>query len=695
MVSRATFLALALLPLLLSAALVAVGQSTPSDASARQQCISSGRYQLFTGDWPIAREIADQTNYLKGAFWNTVQDVSKTASVSGCVADAEHFGNLNTSDLVTFSGKFMFKGQQLSITTRVSLQTVVMDTNNGLGVAQNTVVCYVDDDDLSNVYRCNILAKPAQIAAVTAADQRNLSFPGGEVAYAGYSLINPTWGPVPGLSAGLSRRDLATDDNIKWFSDLYTVGQYNLSLPQGYTDVGSGANFTIRRAGAEYINTTCSRQVVLQPSIASEVAGGATFACVMWGPIQVYSFDEFAFEVTNNMDPCTGPLTAPYAVLTQGAPNAIEANAYMTIYNGVADANPAHSFDVINTLTCFTTSTTGEAVEQQALDVYEAFMAAFNPAQIANASFLGSDATLNTQQYFTTQFRGTNSSCGFAAGNFDPSSGFATVLAASELTAARSMSSLAGMATGPYGIVRADPQGKPCKVVPHENPPVQNGLNTVGVQDSDFGASVNNSVVFAFAYTFNSANTLQYNNMADQINALQSAYTFSSVLTTCIATIVAGAGVPIFSKVGMTDSKLVERGTFLVLIVVEIAGSISAAVLRMVDMSNFNQGGYVYQVSDTSQDIYSYAYLNQNLLVNVMATMEARISTYIIKIILLAGSSFLATVVILYRWRQKLKKPTSSSSPQLQPQNSTVKFQDPSAKYAIDGMMPANYGSHL
>ena len=651
MLTKASILVLALLPALFSGAILAVGQALPSDGGYKQQCIASSRYQLFTGDWPIAREIADQANYLKGAFWNTLEAVSKTASVCGCIADAEQFGNLNTSDLVTYTGKFRFKGQQLSITTRVSVQTVVTDFNDGFGLAQSTVVCYADEDDaVNNPYRCNILAKPAQLAAVTPSDQASLSFTAGQVAYAGESLTNPVWNPVPGLSAGLSRRDLATDPNIHWFSDDYSVGQYNLTLPKGFVDVSTPSNFTIRRAGAEYVNNTCERQAILQQSIASEVAGGATFACVMWGPIQVYSFGAFAFEVSNT--PCSAQVTVPYAVFTLSAFNAIAPQGYMTIYTGVNDSNPDPTFAVLNTLSCIVTATTGEALDQQTLDLYAAYLQ-FDPEKLSSASYLESDPILSSGGVYNTQFRGTNVSCGLTGSNAN--SGGANVLVASELSAARSITSLAGLSAGSYGIVRADPEAQPCKVVPHDNPPPSGGLTVVGIQDSEFGQILNSSVVFAFAYTFNAQNTLQYNNMADQINALQSAYTFSSVLTTCIATIVAGAGVPIFSKIGAVGSIVAERSIFLALIIAEIAGSISAAVLRILDMSNFNQGGSVYQVSDTGEGVYNESYYNQNLLINVMATMEARISTFIVKIALLVLSILIATAIILYRWRQKLK----------------------------------------
>lgn len=626
-------MAAAILRVLLSVIVCAYYASATND-----NCTSPGTYQMYRGDWPVAQEISDQANYLKGATWDTIESISKASGVSGCLDSNINFRDLNISDLITYVGYLLYKKQRLKITTRASVQTIVTDYMGGYGLAQGTVVCYADNNNATNnPYRCNMLAKPAQIVALTHAN--NISFTSGNTAYLGDSLNGKSYA-VPGVSMFMSRRDLATDVNMAWQSDSYSVEQYNTSLPIGYTYAQKSSNgIFVHRADAEYVKAECEQQVLLQQSIASEITGGATFACVQWGNIQVYSFEAFAFEVSEM--PCSTEVTVPYALFTISAFNKVSAQGYMTIYNGAKNSNPQTLGNVINTVSCFVTASNEEA-DQQALDVYMTYRNLFDPMQLKNLS--------GFNPYFTTTARNSNVSCSFAVAN-GINGGGSNVFAASEIAASRSLSSLLNLQKGPYGIVQPSNGTRPCRAVPRNNPG-----DGVGVQDSDFGKTVNNTVLFALSYTFNSKNILQYDTMAESILSVQSNYNYGSILTTCVATIIAGLSIPIFTYVVYVDTAATRRVAFTLIVLIELLGSNSAAIFMIKDLHAVNNIMANYEASDTSSSVYSFSYYNQNILVNVAAEMSGKVHDSIFKLVLLGLSMLIATTAIVIKWLRRPQK---------------------------------------
>lgn len=524
----------------------------------------------------------------------------------------------------------MYKKQRLKIITKVSIQTVVKDFNNGYGLAQSTVVCYADNNKVENFtsYRCNMLAKPARINRLRLADQS--SFTSGKTAYIG-NRQDSNWNIIPGMSMMMSRRDIATDGNVKWQHDLYDTDFLGLTLPFGYSYVNSTKKqILVQRINADYAAHTCKRQTILQQSIDSEVASGATFLCVQCGNVQVYSSYDFNFR--SEGAPCSNTVTAPYAILTLGAYKEVKAMGFMTIYNKVNDNNP-NANSTINTLSCSVTTPTSP-LDIQALDIYTAYIKLFSSTQLENLT----DLNLNKATIDNTV------SCSLATFNTVDENSY-NVLVASKLAAARSLDGLSKSQDGQYGIVQPDGSAAPCKVIPHNDP-----VNVSFVENSVLGRSVKNALTYAFAYTFNSKNTLQYNSMANTIISSQSSYNYGSILTTCITTIVAGLSVPIFTKYIYQDVDITKNMKFIPVILAQIIGSTSAAFFMIRDMRAANDIVTKYQISDTSDSVYNLSYYDHNMLINVVAEMSGKIHDSTFKIVLLILSMILASIIVSCKW---------------------------------------------
>lgn len=587
----------------------------------REACISSDK--SYARDWPIAREIEDKTNYLKNAAWATIRSVFHISDVCGCINKDEKLGNFNVSDLVTYTSKLKYKGQTLEVTTRVSVQTVVKDIEDGYGLAQGTVICY--KYNVTSSYRCNLLAKPAHLLHLESVDPDR-------AAYIGYSTNEISF-PIPGMLMLMSRRDLANDVGLSWHSDTYDKSEYDLALPRGYADNGP-SSIVVQTVNADYVGPNCKRRAILQQSIASELTGGAIFQCVRLGNMQVYTIDGFAYALRHPADkPCSEKLIYPYAVLTLGAYNKVGVpQGFMTIYNKTGNNNHgAPNNTIINTLSCRVTSQ-NVPPDQQVLDVAYAYYGWFSmlPSRPPN---------------YTTVVKiegSERSSVDCSAAEHNNLDSNANVLVAGEATSALTLEILGGLKTRPYGIVQPNGQATPCKIIPDKG---QDGFK---VDDSNFGLAVNNSIVYAFEYTFNSQNKLQYEAMANRFSTMQDSYSYGSTLTTCVTTVVAGMGVPLFHRFRYIP--VIEKMVFALVLAILIIGSNLAAIFVIRDMHNANQHVETYQISDTSEDVYTLSYYDHNMLVDVTVKMSGAVHNYSFKLALLILSMLLAITFILCRW---------------------------------------------
>lgn len=610
--------------------------------SARKLCLSPDIAQQYSGDWPLVQHISDSEIYLRSVDFTSITSISKAASVSGCVNKNAGLHNPNISDLVTYTAEMKYKGQLLHITTRIAGHVVTSDVNGGDGAAIGNVVCYADDNNTTRGYRCNILAKPAEVVLLTKSDSQKRGLVGGGAMYLGNIDSSPR-AQLPGLMMLMSRRDLAADSSLNWTTDTYNAGEYGLDLPPGYEYTNERPQLAITRADAWHINRVCSEQVVLQQSVVSEALGGATVICRQWGSLQVYTNFGFPYYFDENSAECSETnVTVPFAVITiSGRGKVNTAEIAMTIFDGSDESLLSAPNSIYKTITCrFDDHRAG----CDKVRVVRTILSNVPPPDETPFQHL-------KQTDLEWEFDGMK--CVWGQGNIvsDPYNQILNLLTMSEDTANFQMIYARELTSRTQGVVRTlrDPELAPCKVVPYIDAPP----DVTGTRDIYLGGLVSFSVAYSFSYTFNTENKQQFDSMANDLIAQQSSADWGIVLTTCLATVVASLAAPAEVPGDRAHSwKFGYRVAIAMFgIVIEGAAGSSAAMLGIINLYVAKGTSLAWHNSDSGgTETYNLSELRARTMVTLSAQMTSRVPRYDLKLRLLIMAVTLGLIILITRW---------------------------------------------
>lgn len=633
------------------------------EASARRMCLSPGVAQQYSGDWPLAHQISDTEVYLRSVGYQSISTISDIASVSGCVSEKAGLNNRNISDLVTYTADLTYRGQRLRIRTHVWGSTIMGDTTGGSGAAFGTVVCYADQNDRKLNYRCNLLAKPAEIVLLTASDMKKRGVVGGGANFLGNINSSPR-APLRGLSMLMSRRDLSADSSLKWAKDQITTDSYNLTLPPGYSYRSNEPQLAVTRVDAAQSARPCSQQVALYQSLASEVLGGATFSCHMWGDMQIYSNLEFSrtFERLNSVPPadCAGmEVTTPYAVLTQ---HFAGLHVVMTIWDGSNHIDLSNNLVMQNAISCFKANKT--AIDSPGDRSYNTFLiitGILNIFQPQGKSFFRQLEEFDRWKSSNATDPGSSFQVVCALGSVQSGSANPEAVVLSDEGAEQQLDNARELHMSAHGIARASRNTgvAPCKILPQDEGPFDYSPDP---NEKDLGKLVDISIAYSFSYTFNRENRRQFDAMASDIISQQSSAGWGIVLTTCLATVIASLAVP--AKLPHPRIHHVVRAVIvIVLIILEAAAGNSAAALGLWNLYNLSETttGWTNTDSGGSRP-FIISFISARTMVTLNAQMASHVPSYMVKLGLLIASMGFGTCILLVRWIREVVRECHNSS---------------------------------